>query len=40
MTLPSGDTVNLRGVLVNGGKQILAMETDPGATVTAKFNAK
>jgi hypothetical protein len=40
MTLPSGDTVNLRGVLVNGGKQILAMETDPGTTVTAKFNAK
>lgn len=40
MTLPSGDTVNLRGVLVNGGKQILAMETDPGTTVTAKFSAK
>jgi hypothetical protein len=40
MTLPSGDTVNLRGVLVNSGKQILAMETDPGTTVTAKFNAK
>jgi len=40
MTLPSGDTVSLRGVLVNGGKQILAMQTDPGTTVTAKFNAK
>jgi len=40
MTLPSGDPVALRGVLVNGGKQILAMETDPGTTVTAKFNAK
>ena len=40
MALPSGDTVNLRGILVNGGKQILAMETDAGAAVTAKFNAK
>jgi hypothetical protein len=40
MTLPSGDTVNLRGVLVNKGKQILAMQTDPGAAVNAKFNAK
>jgi hypothetical protein len=40
MTLPSGDSISLRGILVNGGKQILAMETDPGATVTAKFSAK
>ena len=40
MALPSGDTVNLRGILVNSGKQILAMQTDPGATVTTKFNAK
>jgi hypothetical protein len=40
MALPSGDTVNLRGILVNGGKQILAMQTDAGATVTAKFNVK
>jgi hypothetical protein len=40
MTLPSGDTIGLRGILVNGGKQILAMQTDPGAEVTAKFNAK
>ena len=40
MALPSGDTVNLRGILVNGGKQILAMQTDAGATVTTKFNAK
>jgi hypothetical protein len=40
MALPSGDSVNLRGILVNGGKQILAMQTDAGATVTAKFNAK
>jgi hypothetical protein len=40
MALPSGDTVNLRGIVVNGGKQILGMQTDAGATVTAKFNAK
>jgi len=40
MTLPSGDSIALRGVLVNGGKRILAMETDPGTTVTAKFTAK
>jgi hypothetical protein len=40
MALPSGDSINLRGVLVNGGKQILAMQTDAGTTVTAKFTAK
>jgi hypothetical protein len=40
MALPSGDSINLRGILVNGGKQILAMQTDAGATVTTKFNAK
>jgi hypothetical protein len=40
MALPSGDTINLRGILVNDGKQILAMETDAGATVTAKLNVK
>ena len=40
LALPSGDTVNLRGILVNSGKQILAMQTDPGAAVTGKFNAK
>jgi hypothetical protein len=40
MALPSGDSINLRGILVNDGKQILAMQTDAGATVTARFNAK
>jgi len=40
MMLPSGDSIALRGILVNGGKRILAMETDPGTTVTAKFTAK
>ena len=39
-TLPSGDSVELRGILVNSGKRILAMETDPGAAVTATFTAK
>ena len=40
LALPSGDTVVLRGVLVNGGKRILAVETDPGTTVTATFTAR
>jgi hypothetical protein len=40
LALPSGDSVALRGILVNGGKRILAMETDPGAAVTATFTAK
>lgn len=40
MALPSGDSINLRGILVNGGKLILAMQTDAGASVTAKFRAK
>jgi len=33
-------TVNLRGMLVGGGKQILAIQTDPGAVVSAKFTAR
>ena len=40
LNLPSGTNVSLRGVLVNGGKRIIAVETDPGATVTAAFDAK
>lgn len=40
MALPTGDTVALRGVLVNGGKRILAVATDPGTTVTATFTAR
>jgi hypothetical protein len=40
MALPTGDTVALRGVLVDGGKRILAVETDPGTTVTATFTAR
>ena len=40
LALPSGDTIALRGVLVDGGKRILAIETDPGSTVTATFTAR
>ena len=39
MTLQSGDTLNLRGFLVDSGREILGMETDAGATVTAHFTA-
>lgn len=31
--------VKLRGILVDQGKQILAIETDPGAMVSARFTA-
>jgi hypothetical protein len=40
LSLPTGDTVSLRGVLVDGGKRILAIETDPGTAVTATFTAR
>jgi hypothetical protein len=40
LTLPTGESLALRGVLVDGGKRILAVETDPGTTVTATFIAK
>jgi hypothetical protein len=40
MALPTGDIVALRGVVVNGGKRILAVATDPGTTVTATFTAR
>lgn len=39
MTLESGDTVNLRGILVDKGREILGLETDAGATVTVHFTA-
>ena len=36
--LAVGDSpMNLRGFLVNGGKEILAFQTDPGAMVAARF---
>jgi hypothetical protein len=31
--------VKLRGVLIHEGREILAIETDPGAMVTAAFTA-
>jgi hypothetical protein len=32
-------TLKFRGVLVTGGKEVLAIETDPGTTVNAHFRA-
>jgi hypothetical protein len=32
-------SLHMRGMLVNGGREILAIETDPGAMVAARFNA-
>jgi hypothetical protein len=37
--LPTTARVKLRGVLIHEGKEILAIETDPGAMVTAAFSA-
>ena len=37
---PDGDLLpmKMRGILVNGGKEILAIETDPGAMVSGRFS--
>jgi hypothetical protein len=45
MTLPveedgSPTPVKLRGILVDGGKEVLAIQTDPGAIVSVRFTAK
>ena len=40
LIIPPVSTINLRGILVNGGKEILAIQTDPGTSVTAKFVAR
>ncbi len=40
LNLPAGLTVALRGIVVENARRILAVETDPGTTVTAVFNAK
>jgi hypothetical protein len=40
--LGSGERLNslhMRGMLVSAGREILAIETDPGALVAARFNA-
>jgi hypothetical protein len=39
LKLPGG-TANMRGYLVNGGKEILAFQTDPGAMVAARLVAE
>jgi hypothetical protein len=46
LTLPSQDgqvdqppPMNMRGFLVNGGKEILAFHTDPGAVVSARLTS-
>jgi len=33
-------SLHMRGILIGGGTGILAMETDPGATVSARFTAQ
>jgi hypothetical protein len=32
-------SLRMRGILVNGGREILAIQTDPGAMVQARFIA-
>jgi hypothetical protein len=39
MALTEGD-FNFRGVVLDEGREILAIQTDPGATVTARFAAR
>jgi hypothetical protein len=46
LTLPAQDggvagtsPMSMRGFLVNGGKEILAFQTDPGAMVSARFSS-
>jgi hypothetical protein len=42
VVLGSGERLNslhMRGMLVSAGREILAIETDPGAMVAARFNA-
>jgi hypothetical protein len=36
---PEPSPLTMRGFLVNGGKEILAFQTDPGAMVAARFSA-
>lgn len=39
--IPSpGTSINLRGVLVAGGKEIMVIETDPGTTVNGRFRVR
>jgi hypothetical protein len=38
--LRTEERIKLRGILVDGGRQILAIQTDPGKTVAAHFTAE
>jgi hypothetical protein len=38
--LPSSPSVKLRGILVDDGKEILAIRTDPGWIASARFTAR
>jgi len=40
LTPPQGAPMKLRGVIVTGGKEILAIETDSGTAVNARFRAR
>jgi len=45
ITLPGGNgeapiPMKLRGILVNGGQEILAIQTDPAAVVSGRFTAR
>jgi hypothetical protein len=40
LTPPQGAAMKFRGVLVSGGKEILAIETDPGTAVNARFSSR
>jgi hypothetical protein len=36
----TGDPMNFRGIIVEGGREILAIQTDPGESVTARLRAR
>ncbi len=40
LALPSGENIALRGVMVDGGKRILAIASDAGTTASASFTAR
>jgi hypothetical protein len=38
ITVDSGTASKLRGMLVNGGKEVLAIETDPRRVASVRFS--
>jgi hypothetical protein len=43
LALPAGETtrlMKLRGILISDGKEILAIQIDPGSMVSAQFTAR